>query len=328
MTQETQPQEPEVTPSPGGEGDDEDLATLAGGFTNDEPKSDPEPEDEPEKAAPTESDLADDAVPDEDSPAGDEPLELSEDLEIPLDNGETISLGEAKKLAQMYKGSKDTQAMRGAYLRAREELANERKQFDAERAPLAKAHQQLTNMQHAFEADPVAYGLHALKLGMQDGVVDQGLVEAVQSIIEEYAQSGKYNPHALKARAAEMQARRQSEQVEQEQRRIGFERELWTLQGSVGRIFTEEDRTMLRNAWNHLAVTTGRRPSLDDAWKLVQQTAQKPSSKPVARPSPTKVVQQLRKPKKATTERAGGSGRSAGYNKNDLDRDLDFIARM
>lgn len=329
MALENTQQEPNREPALGGAEDEEDLATLADGFADDEPTPDPEPEPEDQDDPEPAKDLADDVVPEEEPSAGNEQLALTDDTEVELENGESIPFGELKKIGAMYKGSKDHQAMRGAYLRAREELSKEKKQFEAERAPLAQAYEQLTNMRIAFENDPVAYGFHAFKLGAQDGIVDQGLVEAIGAVIEEYAQTGKYNPHALQARAAQMQAQRQAEKSQEEQRRLGFERELWNLQGQIGRIMTEEERGLLVNAWNHLAVTSGKRPTLEEAWKLVQQHA-KPLApqKPVAQPSPRKVVQQLRKPKPATTERAGGSSRGSGYSKADLDRDLDLIARI
>jgi hypothetical protein len=333
MALENQPQAVEPTPSGDGNGD-EDLATLAGGFKTDEPApdldTDEEVEEAPEGDEPTdepEQDLTGDEVPDEEAPAGEEPSALSDESEVTLEDGEKVSLSELKETYRVFKGSKDAKAMRGTYLRHREELANERKQFEAERVPLVQAKDQLESMRDAFEADPVAYGLHALKLGVQGGSVDKGMVEAIQAVIDEYAQNGAYNPHALQAQAAQRQAQRMAQTQQREMRKQQFKTQLWDLQEKVGRILNEEERTQLTNAWEHLAVTKGARPSLEDAWAHVQKFA-KPATpqKPVARPSPVKAP--LRKPKKATTERPGGSGRTQGYNKADLDRDLDFIARL
>jgi hypothetical protein len=234
-----------------------------------------------------------------------------------------------KSVYKTFKGEKSLSKMRGAYLRAREEITTERKQFEAERAPLHQAKQQLDDLRFAYESDPVAYGRHAFKMGMQDGLVDKGMVEAIEAVIEEYAANGTYNPHKLAAQAAQKQAQRQTQSVQYEQRKQQFERQIWSLQEREQRIFSPEERTKLVNAWNVLAVEQGARPSLEDAWKFVQaNTPPPPPKKPVAKPSPAKVAQQLRKPKKATTERPGGSSRQSGYTKADLDRDLDFIARM
>lgn len=311
---------------PVGSQDDDDLATLASEYSADEPASDPKLDDEPVATVdPDDEDVADDEEPADGELAGNEQLELSDEREIPLANGKKISIGEMKKRIEFYEGSKDAKGMRDAYLRRSDDLANEKKVFETERAPLLQTKQTFENMQHAFEADPIAFGIQAFKLGIPDGTVDKGMVDAIEALVAEYAQSGVYNPHALKARAAELQVQRQAQTAQNDQRVQGFERELWALQDKNQRIFSEGDRTQLVNAWQHLAVTKGGRPTLEEAWKLVQSSAPPVVQKPVAKPSPTKVAQ-LRKNKPATTERAGGAGRNSGYSKNDLDKDLDAIA--
>ena len=182
-----QPPDDKGTDPVGPEADD-DLATLASEYTSDEPESDPDSEDD--QVAPDDSkdeDLADDEVPEDGELAGKEQLDLSDEREVPLADGKKISIGEMKKRIEFYEGSKDAKGMRDAYLRHREALTNDQKRFEAERTPLLQTKQTFENMQHAFEADPVAFGIQAFKLGIQDGTVDKGMVDAIEAVVQEYA---------------------------------------------------------------------------------------------------------------------------------------------